>query len=105
MDLNYISQVAMEVISYAGMAKSCYLTALSKYKTADGKEGDSLLEQGDQHALIAQRSHAQLLAKEMKDGESQASLLMMHAEDQLMNSETIRILVEELKVIYIKEET
>lgn len=103
MNIEEVSEVAMQVISYAGSAKSLYLSALQAYKNGDEINAIKMLEEGDESALIAHKAHTQLLHKEMSERESQATLLMIHAEDQLMNAETIKILVEEIKVIYTRE--
>lgn len=100
MNLEYISKISMEVIAYAGMAKSSYMEALEAYKKKKIEDGNQLLKQGDEQALFAHKSHAQLLTREMKEQEPQASLLLIHAEDQLMHAETIRILTEELRQVY-----
>lgn len=102
MNIEELSNVAMEIIAYAGSAKSYYLTALQKYKEYEEKEGKELIIKGDEAILIAHQSHAKLLAKEMQENNPQISLLLTHAEDQLMGAETIRILVEELKIIHLK---
>lgn len=101
MDIQYIAEIAMQVISYGGMAKSAYMQALESIKTGDLEKGGVRIQEGDDHALRAHKIHAELLAREMEQGKPQVSLLMMHAEDQLMNAETIRILVIELRDIYI----
>lgn len=102
MNLEYVSEVSMQVISYAGLAKSLFMQALQEYKQKNVENGDALMVQGEENLLIAHKSHAELLAKEMNDQESQASMLLIHAEDQLMGAETIKILVEELKELHLK---
>lgn len=103
MDLKYLSEVAMQVISYSGMAKSEYINALAEYKKNDKEKGDKLLANGDKYALEAHKSHTQVLSKEMSEESPQISLLLTHAEDQLMNAETIRLLVVELSELHLKK--
>ncbi len=101
MNLEEISIVAMEIIAYAGNAKSCYMNALKQYKQKAMQKGNEYFQSGDKAMLIAHKSHHKLLTKEMNEQQPQISLLLAHAEDQLMNTETIKILVEEMKEIYI----
>lgn len=103
MDLNYLSEIAMQVISYGGMAKSEYINALNEYKKNNKVEGDRHIEEGDNYSLEAHKCHTKALNKEMKDKTSQISLLLTHAEDQLMSSEIIRLLVIELGELYFNK--
>lgn len=101
MNLEEVSNIAMEIISYAGCAKSYYMNALQCYKKGKNEEANVCISEGDKAMLVAHKSHASLLSIEMNQQEPQASLLLMHAEDQLMNAETIKILAEELKDLYV----
>ena len=76
-NVEQISQVAMQVITYSGLAKSNYL------------EGDESFSQ-------AHEAHLQLLQQEMNTQEPQITMLMAHAEDQLMSAETIKTLIQEI---------
>ena len=97
-DIEKVSQLAMEMITYAGMAKSNYLLALKDYKA--GKEALKKIEDGAIEFTKAHEVHSQILTDEMEKLEPQVSLLLVHAEDQLMGAETLKILVEELIDIY-----
>lgn len=99
-DIEYVSQISMDVITNSGMAKSCYMEALQQFKQNHNEEGENLLKEGDSYQINAHKAHAEILAKEMSDMESQATMLLIHAEDQLMSAETIKILVEELSEVY-----
>lgn len=46
------------------------------------------------------RSHASLIAKEAKGEVVEFSLLLVHAEDQLMSAEAFKILSEEFISVY-----
>lgn len=100
MDLTYLSQIAMQVISYGGMAKSEYLKALTEFKKKNMEAGNQYLDKGDKYALEAHKIHAQVLNKEMSEATPQISLLLTHAEDQLMSAEIIRLLVNEVSELY-----
>ena len=103
MNLEEVSNIAMEIISYAGCAKSCYMNALQHYKKGENEEANDFILEGDKSMVVAHKSHASLLSIEMNQQEPQASLLLIHAEDQLMHAETIKILAEELKDVYVKK--
>ena len=46
------------------------------------------------------RAHASLIQKEAEGEQTAFSLLLMHAEDQLMTTETLKIITEEFIDIY-----
>ena len=58
------------------------------------------IEDGAIEFTKAHEVHSQILTDEMEKLEPQVSLLLVHAEDQLMGAETLKILVEELIDIY-----
>lgn len=93
-NIQVLSDCAMQVISYAGMAKSNYLEALHAFQREE--EFENLIEQGDQNFQLAHQAHISVLNEEMSSETAQISLLLAHAEDQLMAAETIKILVLEL---------
>ena len=99
-DKEKVSQLAMEMITYAGMAKSNYLLALKDYKAGKDNEALKKIEDGAIEFTKAHEVHSQILTDEMEKLEPQVSLLLVHAEDQLMGAETLKILVEELIDIY-----
>lgn len=99
-NIEKLSEVAMEIITYAGIAKSNYLMALKECKQGRREEAIKKLEEGSQEFAKAHECHGKLLVDEMQTLEPQVSLLLVHAEDQLMGAETIKILVEELIEIY-----
>ena len=103
-DVEEISLKAMEIITYAGLAKSNYLMALKDYKAGKKEEAYKKIEEGSLKFAKAHEVHIKILSDEMEKLESQVSLLLVHAEDQLMGAENIRLLVEELIEIYFEKE-
>lgn len=90
----------MLIISYAGMSKSCYLEALQLAKQGKFDEAEEKMAEGDQNFTEAHNGHFDLLQSEMSTGEPQICLLLTHAEDQLMASETLKTLIIELMELY-----
>ena len=99
-NIEKISTSAMEVISYSGMAKSCYIEALALAKEGKFSEADKKLEEGEGHFVGAHNGHMDVLQEEISTEEPQISLLMTHAEDQLMAAETLKIVIIELIELY-----
>lgn len=103
LDLEGLSMAAMELISYAGSAKSRYISALAIAKEHRFNDAAAMIKEGDACIAHAHKSHMGLLEKEANTLTPQVSLLMMHAEDQFMSCETIKLMVQEFIEIYKKE--
>lgn len=98
-EIEWLTEVSMEIISYAGMAKSQYILAYEALKKEDEEGFAQLQKEAEENYNHAHRVHAKVLAKEMEDRAPQISLLMAHAEDQMMSVETTRFLTNELAEI------
>ncbi|OUQ59550.1 PTS lactose/cellobiose transporter subunit IIA [Tyzzerella sp. An114] len=103
-DIEKVSMTAMEIITYAGLAKSNYLMALKDYKAGKKDEAFKKIEEGSAEFAKAHEVHSKVLTDEMEKLEPQVCLLLVHAEDQLMGAESIRLLVEELIELYGERE-
>lgn len=95
-----MAEVAMLVISFAGVAKSCYMEALQMAKEGKFAEVEAKMAEGDKNFTEAHNGHHELLQTEVTTGEPQICLLMTHAEDQLMSAETLKTVIVELIEIY-----
>ncbi len=90
-----LSNIAMNVITYAGLAKSNYIQALRAYKNKDIETYDKLMKEADESLSTAHKAHHEAITLEMSTGDAQISLLLAHAEDQFMSCETIKLLIVE----------
>lgn len=99
-DVEKVSMVAMEIITYAGTAKSSYMEALSLFKRGDYDASAEKMKEGDSNFSKAHSAHLQTLQDEMTLLEPQITLLLTHAEDQLMGAETIKNVVQECMDLY-----
>ena len=99
-NIEKISETAMGVITYSGMAKSCYMEALALAKQGKFTEADEKIQEGGKHFVEAHNGHLDVLQAEMNTEEPQISLLMTHAEDQLMAAETLKTVILELIELY-----
>lgn len=96
-----------EMISAAGTARSKYVEAIGKAKAEKFEESEALLKEGSSCFLTAHDTHAQMLAEESSKLESEGiestvSLILVHAEDQMMCAESFRLIAEEFIDVYKK---
>ena len=94
--------IAFNIISNVGTAKSMGIQALIKGREGKKEEADKLLEDASSFLKEGHKSHAQLIQEEAKGNKQELSLILMHAEDQLMASEIILSLAKEM--LYMQKE-
>lgn len=99
-NIEQMAECAMLMISFSGMAKSCYMEALQFAKQGEFAQAEEKIAEGESNFVEAHHSHHDLLQAEMETGEPQICLLMTHAEDQLMSAETLKTVIIELIEIY-----
>lgn len=95
-----IESIAFQIISYVGSAKSLALETLYAAKEGDFKLAEEKLEESRIKFVEGHRVHTTLIQCEAAGEKLDFSLLLMHAEDQLMNAETVRELVKEMIELY-----
>lgn len=101
-DLDYLSGVAMQLITYAGCAKSTYIQAMQLSKEKKFEDANAKIKEADSILAQAHTQHLELLQREATEMQPQVSLLIIHAEDQMMSCETIKLMVMEFIHIYRK---
>jgi PTS system cellobiose-specific IIA component len=88
--------IAFKIISSVGTARSCYIEAIQAAKTGDYEQSEKLIAEGDENFALGHDAHAGLLTKEANEGQGSAvSLLILHAEDQLMSAEAFKTIAQE----------
>lgn len=93
-------KISFNIISNAGIAKSKYITALQEAKKRNFEKSYELIKDGNSSFLEAHKAHTNLITNMARGEDIHLDLLLIHAEDQLMNTETIKILIEELIQLY-----
>lgn len=104
MDIERIGELAMEIISYAGTAKSHCILALEAAKQGQTQEVEKNFHDAEDNFAQAHDLHKDILSEELNTKEPRVSMLLMHAEDQLMSAETIRFVVQEFIALLAKKE-
>lgn len=94
--------ICFQLITSAGSAKSCYIEAIQKAKAGEFDEAEELIKQGDQMLHDGHGPHTDLVQKEAAGENVQLSLILMHAEDQMMSTEVFKIMAEEFIELYKK---
>lgn len=100
--------ISCQIIAASGGAKSNYVEAIELAKQGRFEESEKLIKEGAQIYIQGHEAHAKLLQLSA-EGNLEIPLLLIHAEDQMMNCETMKILavemIEQYKVIAELKET
>ncbi len=94
--LEDMQTVAFQIIAQVGTAKSCYVEAMRFARDNDFAKAEQLISEGDELYAAAHGFHHDLVQKEASGMQLPFSMMIIHAEDQLLNTETIKIMAEEI---------
>lgn len=99
-----IELIAFKIISTVGTARSIYIEAIQAAKDKNFKKAEELIKEGEAVFVEGHHAHAELVQKEASGEATTLSLLLIHAEDQLMSAEGFKIVAEEFIDVYKKIE-
>lgn len=99
MDIN-IEEVIMGLIVHAGNARSISMQAIQEAKKGNFDEAKELLENANEEFLEAHKVQTEMIQNDINGGKTPMSLLMVHAQDHLMNALTVKDLSEEIIELY-----
>jgi cellobiose PTS system EIIA component len=94
--MNELELVAFEIISNVGMAKSLAMEAIREAREDNYEEAENKIVEAKDFLVQGHHAHAGLISKEANGEKLEFSLIIMHAEDQLISAETIKDLAIEL---------
>lgn len=89
-------QTNFMLILHSGNARSKVIQALREYREGKTEEADNLLVQAEDDLKIAHQIHFKMVQKEASGEKVEFALLLMHAEDHLMSTLSMKELVKEL---------
>ncbi|NCB32910.1 MAG: PTS lactose/cellobiose transporter subunit IIA [Erysipelotrichia bacterium] len=95
-----VELISFQIISAVGTARSCYIEAIQASRRGDFIRANELLEEGRSVFTEGHHTHAKLIQMEANGEMPEFSLLLMHAEDQMMSAETFGVLAEEFIELY-----
>ena len=95
-----MEQTIVQIILYAGNAKSTAFEAIQAAKDNDIEEANRLIEKASEELTSAHRVQTQLIQSEIRGEKVEMSLLLIHAQDHLMNAITFKDLAGEFIALY-----
>jgi PTS system cellobiose-specific IIA component len=91
-----IEMIVMKLVVNGGNARSSAIEALRAAKTGDFKKADELMEEADNTLKEAHEIQTEMIQNELNGNKVNVGLLMVHAQDHLMNAMTVMDLCKEM---------
>lgn len=88
------------IIAAVGTARSCFIDAIREAKEGNFEVAEEKMAEGNQFFLQGHKEHSKLVQKEASGEKLDFSLILVHAEDQMMSAEGFKILAEEFIDVY-----
>ncbi|WP_213989687.1 PTS lactose/cellobiose transporter subunit IIA [Sodalis sp. dw_96] len=95
-----MESTVMELIIHAGEARSESMEALRAARNREWLKADALLAAASEAARRAHRIQTLLIGADQGMGKIPVNLIMVHAQDHLMNAMLCRELIEEIIALY-----
>ena len=95
-----LEEAVMEIIVNAGQSRSLCFEALHAARQGNLDEAKSMLREADGYARKAHKMQTKLIEQDAGEARQPMTLIMVHAQDHLMNSLLARELSEEIIHLY-----
>ncbi|AYE33228.1 PTS lactose/cellobiose transporter subunit IIA [Clostridium septicum] len=95
-----LMEVSFGLIANAGEAKALAFDAISKSKEGNFEEAKTLIEKSKKEMHKAHAFQTELITKEASGENVVVNVLLVHAQDHLMNSMNYQQLAEEFITLY-----
>lgn len=95
-----ITEIAFQIILFAGNGKSNAMEAIQEAKSGNFEAADDLIEEAGTELGKAHEYQTKLLQQEASGEGSPINVMLIHSQDHLMTSMTVRDLAVEIIEIY-----
>lgn len=91
-----LEMLPFQIIANVGTARSMYVEAVEQAKEGDIEQARAMLEEGETYFVTGHDSHLKIFTHELTADDMKYLPLIIHAEDQLMSAEGMKIVCEQL---------
>ncbi|KFB07872.1 PTS lactose/cellobiose transporter subunit IIA [Malacoplasma iowae] len=91
-----LAEVAFQIITFTGEAKSFAMLAIYAAKDKKFEEAKENIKKANENINKASEQHFDLIQKEASGETINVPLILMHAEDQLLSTQTLILMAEEM---------
>lgn len=99
-----MEEIIMNLIIHSGEARSYAMEAIQLAKTGDIEGAKNLIEKSAAQLGEAHKSQTALIQGEADGNKTEISMLLIHAQDHLMTTMTLKDLADEIVDLYAKIE-
>lgn len=92
--------ISFKIISAVGSARSSFINAIQEAKAGNLDRAKKLVEEGDSYFSEGHKAHMEILTIQASGKEIKLDILFIHAEDQMMSAETMKIISQEFIDLY-----
>jgi len=97
-----LEQVIFQIILHGGNGRSAAMEAMIAAKQGDFEAAKDKLREADNALNEAHHIQTSLIQGEIRGEKTEVSLLMIHAQDHLMNAMTLKDLAAEMVELYYR---
>ena len=97
--------ISMQLIAAAGDAKGCAFEALDEANNGNFEKAEELLKEATAATLPVHKKQMELITATANGETVPIDVLLVHAQDHLMNSELAQDLIKELLALYRRVDT
>ncbi|MFV0380053.1 MAG: PTS lactose/cellobiose transporter subunit IIA [Anaerorhabdus sp.] len=97
-----MQMASFQMIASIGGAKGCYMEAIELSKDNKFEDAYAKIEEGRKMMAEAHHHHFEFVTEEANGVDLPFSLMLMHAEDQLLTTESIELMATEFVSLYEK---
>lgn len=97
-----LAQVAFQIITFSGEAKSFAMLAVYAAKEGKFDEANENIKKANENIHKAGEQHFELIQKEASGERINVPLILLHAEDQLLSTQTLILMAQELVEVHKK---
>lgn len=100
MDESESQMVAFEIILHSGNARTAVHEAMDFMKEAKFDEAEAKLAEADEELTLAHKAQADMLHEFGQGTKIEVQIIMVHAQDHLMTTMTLKEVAVEMENIY-----
>ncbi len=100
MNKDELMDVAIEIVAYAGDARTKFLEAMNEASKGNFDLAEKLVEEGNKCIINAHGSQTELIFKEANGENVEPNVIFIHAQDHLMTTLVLKDLVKHMIELY-----
>ena len=95
-----LEEVSFQIIAAVGTARSMYINAIQAAKAGKFDEAKQMMKEAEECFITGHKAHMEVLTMQANGDVMPFDLLLVHAEDQMMSAETLKIMADEMIQLY-----